>query len=97
MLVFLQTGLTNACTEGTNSLIKAREANAYGFRNRHKYAAAYGCTAPGEHAGCQRGMGSARSRSKSLVIEGGPCLPDLTDRRSATWPIMLSNSTRRLS
>jgi hypothetical protein len=64
VLVFLQTGLTNARTEGTNRLIKqVKRAAASG--TEPTTAAAYGCTAPGDHAGRQRESGSARSRSKS--------------------------------
>ena len=37
MLVFLQTGLTNARTEGTNRLIKQVKRTACGFRNRTNY------------------------------------------------------------
>jgi hypothetical protein len=53
--VFLTTGLTNARTEGTNRLIKQVKRAACGFRNRENTGAAYGCTAPGEPADCQRG------------------------------------------
>jgi transposase len=37
VLVFLQTGLTNARTEGTNRLIKHVKRSACGFRNRTNY------------------------------------------------------------
>jgi transposase len=37
VLVFLQTGLTNARTEGTNRLIKQVKRTACGFRNRDNY------------------------------------------------------------
>jgi transposase len=37
VLVFLQTGLTNARTEGTNRLIKHVKRTACGFRNRDNY------------------------------------------------------------
>jgi transposase len=37
VLVFLQTGLTNARTEGTNRLIKQVKRTACGFRNRTNY------------------------------------------------------------
>ena len=37
MLVFLQTGITNARTEGTNRLIKQVKRAACGFRNRENY------------------------------------------------------------
>jgi hypothetical protein len=38
-------------------------------------AAAYGCTAPDDHAGCQRGTSSARPRSKSPFIPGPAVFP----------------------
>ena len=37
VLVFLQTGITNAGTEGTNRLVKSVKRNACGFRNKHHY------------------------------------------------------------
>lgn len=37
ILVFLQTGITNAGTEGTNRLIKAVKRHACGFRNRRHF------------------------------------------------------------
>jgi transposase len=37
VLTFLQTGATNAATEGTNRLIKSVKRQACGFRNRSHY------------------------------------------------------------
>ncbi|WP_218002010.1 transposase [Microtetraspora malaysiensis] len=33
ILAFIQTGITNACSEGTNRVIKTVTRDAYGFRN----------------------------------------------------------------
>lgn len=37
MLVFLQTNITNARTEGFNRQVKHAKRAAYGFRNRDNY------------------------------------------------------------
>lgn len=53
--VFLQTGITNAGTEGTNRLIKAVKRHACGSEIDATSATAYGCTASDQEDGHRRG------------------------------------------
>src|SRR5260370_9779858 len=54
LLVFLETKITNARTEGTGWLIKQVKRAACGFRNKQNYESGDGCTAPGTTPRCQR-------------------------------------------
>jgi transposase len=54
ILAFLQLGITNADTEGTNRLIKQVKRHACGFRNEQHSATASGCIAPTTEPGHQR-------------------------------------------
>ena len=65
--VFLSTGLTNARTEGTNRLIKQVKRPPAASETETTTAAAYGCTAPGEPADCQR-----ENRRCPLKVEEPP-------------------------
>jgi transposase len=87
VLTFLQTGATNAATEGTNRLIKSVKRQACGFRNRSHYRdrVRFHCTRSRERTGREGGTSYGRRRRHRDIRTVGRTKRGAAHPRRCDW------------